>query len=337
MRHAGEPGRPPGIERSAAGPSPRRVMTNRDRATMSTSTPSEAQRQEYAPAGQISRRPALGAAAVRAHPLAWYFGLSYGITWLVWLPLMLDPRRALATSPWWPLHFLGLSGPFAAGLIVGGWSEGREGVRELLAAFRPRRVQARWLALATLLPLASWVIAVGLTAVHFGSRAPSPALLVEWPKLPRFGPVAGLLFLFVTSGVGEEGGWRGFALPRLQTRHRPFAATLLLVVGWAGWHIPLFFHDPSFAAMTGADVAGWMSSLLAGALVLTWLYNGSRGSALATALFHTGTNFVWMSRAVDGPVSSTLGACMILFAIAVVPLLRRVRPVVQEDGPHAAR
>lgn len=263
---------------------------------------------------------------IGANPLVWFVVVSYAISWLVWLPLILDPRRALPTSRWWPLHFVGAVGPLAAALVVAGAREGWSGVRALLDRFRPRTRQARWLLLALLLPYALWGIAAALAYVIFDTPPPSLARLAEWPKLPGLGLAAAWLFVLVRNAVGEEGGWRGFALPRLQLRHAPFTATVILTGVWAGWHLPLFFQDPSFAAMSAGEVAGWAVSLFAGAVVLTWLFNASRGSALAAALFHNGVNLVWMSRAADGAVSPLLGACTIVLALGVSPWLWRSRP-----------
>ena len=263
---------------------------------------------------------------IGAHPLAWFVALSYAISWLVWLPLILDPRRALPSSRWWPLHFVGAMGPLVAALVVAGASEGWSGLRILLDRFRPRARQARWLVLALLLPYALWAIAAALALVVFNAPMPGVARLAEWPKLPGLGLAAAWLYVFVTNAVGEEGGWRGFALPRLQLRHAPFTATVMLTAMWAGWHLPLFFHDPSFAAMSAGEVVGWAVSLFAGAVVLTWLFNASRGSALAAALFHNGVNLVWMSRAADGAVGPLLGACTIVLALGVSPWLWRSRP-----------
>src|SRR4026207_1804181 len=79
--------------------------------------------------------------------------------------------------------------------------------------------------------------------------------------------------LWLATGVGEELGWRGFALPRLQRTHSAMSSTLLLAIGWAGWHLPAFFYVPSYTAMGLRILPGFFLGVLAGAIVLTWLYN----------------------------------------------------------------
>jgi membrane protease YdiL (CAAX protease family) len=87
---------------------------------------------------------------------------------------------------------------------------------------------------------------------------------------------------------GEEVGWRRFALARLQTRHTASVSSLLLTLGWALWHTPLFAYRPGYASMDAMGVAGWFFSLLTDA---------SRGSLLVVALFHAAVDVVFTSDA----------------------------------------
>src|SRR5215212_3894409 len=68
---------------------------------------------------------------------------------------------------------------------------------------------------------------------------------VDPGRLVNFLPSA--IILALIAGLGEEPGWRGFALPRLEARHAPVLATALLGFVWAMWHLPLVFVDPSFS------------------------------------------------------------------------------------------
>ena len=134
---------------------------------------------------------------------------------------------------------------------------------------------------------------------------------------PDLGLMAWALW-FLTSGCGEELGWRGFALPRLQRTHSAMASSVLLAIGWAGWHLPAFFYIPSYTAMGLRILPGFFFGLLAGAIVLTWLYNSSGGSVLAAVLWHASFNFVTASPNAGGFVAAVTSTLVMVWAIVVV-------------------
>jgi membrane protease YdiL (CAAX protease family) len=124
-----------------------------------------------------------------------------------------------------------------------------------------------------------------------GARWPDVARLAssEHANAARLGD---LLFVgTVAYGIGEEPGWRGFALPRLEARHGPLGATLILIPLWALWHWPAFLYRPAYQGGAPA-VVGFLFGLLAGAIVLTFLYDGTRGSILLVALWHILINII---------------------------------------------
>jgi membrane protease YdiL (CAAX protease family) len=85
------------------------------------------------------------------------------------------------------------------------------------------------------------------------------------------------------SSLGEELGWRGLALPLLQSRYRALAASLLIGLMWGLWHLPLYWFDH-------AGFEGFISFLLLitlDAVIYTWIYNRTQGSLLLVVMFHT--------------------------------------------------
>src|SRR5205823_1578938 len=101
-----------------------------------------------------------------------------------------------------------------------------------------------------------------------------------WRELPdRF------VFIFLFIGLGEEPGWRGFALPRLQQKHTPLFASLILAPIWALWHLPLLGNEFPLAV-----IPAFLISLLGGTLIQTWLFNRTKGSVFAQMLFHATVN-----------------------------------------------
>jgi membrane protease YdiL (CAAX protease family) len=139
--------------------------------------------------------------------------------------------------------------------------------------------------------------------------------------LPYLGGGAWLLWI-LTNGFGEEIGWRGFALPRLQQRHSALTATLILGSLWAFWHLPFLFYLPNFRAMGLVGFPGLALGILCGAIVLTWLYNGTNGSVLAASLWHGAFNFVTASAAGQGTVAMIMSIVVMVWAILIVVVFK---------------
>ena len=234
------------------------------------------------------------------HPLAGYFVLAYGISWMLWAPLWLPALgvEGLTVIPFH--HALGALGPITAAMLMSAAESGVGGPRDLLRRMGRWRGHLLWVTVALLAPFVLLGVALAAASLAGGGPA-SLAGLGSSGEFPQFGPLAFLVYNVLTFGFGEEVGWRGFALPRLQARHSALGATLLLTVGWAVWHVPLFLYRPGYAGMGAAAIAGWFLSLLTGAVLLTWLYNESEGSLLVVALFHATVDVAFTS-----DISSTL-------------------------------
>ncbi len=105
-----------------------------------------------------------------------------------------------------------------------------------------------------------------------------------------------LLTLATGGPLGEEGGWRGFALPRMEQRSGPLVGTLLLGVLWGLWHLPLFLLVPRYNG-AGSGFAGilipfaaFTIMVIAYTVVFTWVFNNTRGSLLLAILLHASIN-----------------------------------------------
>ena len=209
---------------------------------------------------------------ISQHPLLAFFVLAYAISWLGAIPY------ALAA---WPVPFFPF-GPLVAALIVtavtGGWAS----TRTLLLRMLQWRVGARWYAFALLLPVAV-TLGAAYVNVLLGAADPTGAIVAA---LPSVVPLFALAMLFPLQGtMGEEPGWRGFAMPRLLSAHSPLATSLVLGVLWAGWHAPLF--------VTGVYGDAWLLHLLSIVtltVLFTLLYLGTGGSVLLAMVFHTAWN-----------------------------------------------
>src|SRR5947199_3415499 len=75
------------------------------------------------------------------------------------------------------------------------------------------------------------------------------------------------IFILLFIGLGEEPGWRGFALPHLQARFSPFLASLVLALVWAIWHLPLMGNEFPLPI-----IPAFLISLFGATFVQTWLF-----------------------------------------------------------------
>jgi membrane protease YdiL (CAAX protease family) len=173
-----------------------------------------------------------------------------------------------------------------------------------------------WWAIGFGSPLLLFAVAQ-LAASVVGQSPPTWTSLGQVNFLPDLALGAWLLWFF-TSGLGEELGWRGFALPRLQQSHSALTSSVLLALAWAGWHLPAFFYVPGYAAIGLRIVPGFFPGILAGAIVLTWLYNSSRGSVLAAVLWHASFNFVTASLSASGRVAAVTSTLVMGWAVVIL-------------------
>lgn len=264
-----------------------------------------------------SPTPARRAGLVARHPLIAFFILANAISWAIWLPMLLAAQGLLDRPVSQYLHPLGGIGPMLAALIVTALTTGRAGLRDLVTRLTRWRVGIGWWFAAVLGP-------VGL----FGLAAIISRLAGEpWPDLGQFGtnpefpllatPLYWLLVSLLGYGIGEQVGWRGFALPRMQARHSALAATLVLSLFWALWHLPLFGILDTYRSMGPAGILGWFLSIVTGAIVLTWLFNSTGGSLLLVAVFHGMVDIVFNTPA-SPLVASSIGALFTVVALLVL-------------------
>jgi uncharacterized protein len=254
--------------------------------------------------------PELGRSAV-------FFLLACALSWAVWLPLARATTSNSGTQPGGLqyLHLLGALGPLTAAYLVTAWTERRRGVRELTRRAFDWRVGWQWLTLTLVGPTLMYLLAVlGLRIVtgtwtglsHYGESVEYPELLhiLYW----------GSSIIFY--GFGEEVGWRGYLIPRLQTRWSALGAALLFTPFWAIWHLPLFWAAPGLSQMDVPGIAGWVMSLALGSVVLSWLFNAT-GSVVPAAIFHGTIDIAFTS---PGPamLQTILGAEITLLTLGLI-------------------
>ena len=233
------------------------------------------------------------------------------------IPVALSVQGLIQQQVPYALYYLASTGPAISALIVTVLAEGNAGVRHLLGRVLKWRVEFRYYAFAVLIPMALFMLAVLLNRVLTGAW-PDFSLLGKADYLPYLG-IPGVLGLwFLTYGMGEEIGWRGFALPHLQ-RNRPAAyAALWLGLLWAGWHLPAFFFRDTYMEMGLPGFPMFVVSIVFASVVFTWLYNSTGGSLWMVILFHVVFNWLSVSEAGGPFAASIMSVPIILWAIYVV-------------------
>lgn len=222
-------------------------------------------------------------AFLKRHSLVIGIALMFLLTWPI----------DLANSGFMPFQvpfvvyiFLGW-GFVLASVIMTGLTLGRDGVMALLRRFLIWRVEWKWYLAAFLLLPSMQIAAILLSAAL--SQRPIDFSAVFAYRI--FGSSANLIlliipfFLFDAIANGEEIGWRGYVLPRLQVKHSALVSSLILGVIWGFWHLPKFLSHWDTAAFVL-----FMVGTTAKAVLYTWLYNNTRGSLLLTILFHASGN-----------------------------------------------
>jgi len=259
---------------------------------------------------------------LKQHSIVSYFILAYAISWAIEIPLAASTQGLLRVPVPLALHYLASFGPMISALILTAVIDGKKGIRELLTGLLKWRVGLSWIFISILAPIALFVIAA-IVGYMTNGTLPDLYLLGEVDYLPYLGVLGAFLLWFFTFGLGEELGWRGYALPRLQKDHTSLKATLILGVVWAFWHLPAFFYKDTYIAMglTGG-LPLLLISILAASIVFTWIYNSTQGSLLMVILFHALFDFLSVSRAGGNNVASIMSAVVWTWAVFIVILFK---------------
>ncbi|GAB5500504.1 MAG: hypothetical protein PsegKO_28150 [Pseudohongiellaceae bacterium] len=207
-----------------------------------------------------------------------FFVISFAICWgiialYVFLPDLMASVFGQLTGNH-PLFFTATYAPAIAALLLIVKSAGLPGLRRFLSRLLIWRCSAGW-----------WLfMIVGLPAVFYLGFALKGEALDEPFPFPSVGVYLVAVLLMAIKGPVEEIGWRGLALPIMQRRLAPFWAGLILGIIWGIWHFPAFL-------LSGTPQSNWSFTpfflgAVAISIIVTVLFNKSRGSILLPAFFH---------------------------------------------------
>ncbi len=233
------------------------------------------------------------AASITRHPLVAYFTLAFAGTWILFVPILLSGRGlGLISIP----DAAGLilfvvstyAGPFLAALIVTRILDGSIGLHAWFRRMVQWRAGIRWY----LLVLLGYPIVFGLPALLQLGASGVGAVAHNWSSfLASY--IAAIPVGFFLPTLGEESGWRGFALPRLQKAYGPLVGSLVLGVLHAAWHLPAYFVKGAITATGAFDPVLFIANslaIIATTFVWTWLFNHTAGSILFATYVHAASN-----------------------------------------------
>ena len=274
---------------------------------------------------EVEQRNQFVRQAIRKHPLFFYFLLAYAITWILLIPYTLS-AWGIIQGDWTVAFILHTFGPALAAITITGVIEGKKGLQGFRNRVRQWRVGWQWLLfIFAVIPALLMLGVIVQPGTVVGFVGVSALTVIRYP-LYYFG------VWFGGGPLGEEIGWRGFALPRMQPRYGPLWGTLFLGLLWACWHLEDFLTP----AQGGGPGTGWetfltnfpifLTFVLALAVIMTWIFNHTRGSLFAAISAHASVDtpqlaLIPLFPAV-GNTSLILGGAIGLGVVAVAILIQ---------------
>ena len=207
-----------------------------------------------------------------------FMGLTFGLSWV---PMSLFILFADQLTPLFgemsathPVFLLAVYAPGISGIVLVWRHYGLQGLGTFFRRLTLWRAPIQW-----------WLfLLLGIPAIIYTAAAIRGTITEPFRFMPWYLVFPALAQSMLLGPMGEEFGWRGLALPLLQRRLSPFWASLILGVVWATWHAPAFL-------MSGTPQRAWsfgpfFLGLIAVTVIMTPLFNASRGSLLIAILYH---------------------------------------------------
>jgi membrane protease YdiL (CAAX protease family) len=232
---------------------------------------------------------------IARRPLLAYFGIAFASPWLL-LSVPVLARNGLGVLPFLVpdiavlLLFIAgtFAGPTLGAILVTAATGGRPGLRQFFRRYVQVRVGLRWY----LLVLLGYPLVGLLAASVFDGLAPFQSALAQWPLFFTTYLPAVLIFM-IFPALGEEPGWRGFALPRLEQQYGPLRGALILGLLHGIWHLPAFLMVNGQMAMGPFDASAFVRNtlmIMVASVIWTWVFNNARGSIFIALVLHGASN-----------------------------------------------
>jgi uncharacterized protein len=266
---------------------------------------------------------------MRQHPIVAYFTFAFVVTWALHMPMVLG-RQGLGIFPYEVpealfaiLFILGaIAGPTVGAFLVTNALDGKEGRRKLFRRYGQWRVGLPWYMLAIFgFPLIYLLAgSVVLGRVPLTEMAANSATFFS-----TYLPMLLIFPAFIT--WGEEPGWRGFALTRMQEHYHPLLSGVVVGFIHALWHLPVFTFGSGPIALGPFDLSEFAlntAMTIATAIVFTWVFNHAKGSILIAVLIHASSNTTqaWMSVLIPSfPMEAATKMIQVSYIVVAVALI----------------
>ncbi len=188
-----------------------------------------------------------------------------------------------------PVSALAIICPISAAIILTYKENKALGVTVLLKrSFDFKQIKSKVWYAPTLLLMPVVMILSFVVMRLFGMSVPKPVI--------SFTTTLTLCLVFFISALGEELGWSGYAIDRMQNRFGALKASIILGVVWAVYHyVGLLQVHRSLAW-----IAWWSLGTVATRVIIVWIYNNTGKSVFAASLFHMTINLTWQLFPVEG-------------------------------------
>jgi membrane protease YdiL (CAAX protease family) len=266
---------------------------------------------------------------LKSHTLIAYFVLAYAISWLSLGPIALDSQGVL------PFHIpsgfnsllmlVGSCGPLLTALLLVATTTSKGGMRTFFRQFLIWRVDLQWYLMVLFEPALVTLIALACASLLGGTsfNLAHPPVVHRLSLPPGANPWLLLVPVFLLGGLiggplGEEPGWRGYALAKLQDRYSALVASLILGVLWSVWHLPFFFIKGTVQSTTPFLL--FALATIANSILITWVYNHTRGSVLLALLFHNALNItaLYLPLALWIDWQGVVAQCLVALLVVIV-------------------
>ncbi len=206
------------------------------------------------------------------HQLIIFFVLTYAVSWLLFY---IGHQTQIL-----PIILLGIWAPSLTSIFLTAYFFGKKGIIQMFSRFKRVKIKWYWWLALLLLPATIHITGTSLWGLFYNGEINTSNLYISYM-------LAAIIPSILIAGLGEELGWRGFALPRLQQNFSPIAASFILAIVHLLWHLPTYWlgqgiHNVPFLFVL-AFVFPWT-------FIFNWLYNKSGGSLIFAVGFHAISN-----------------------------------------------